>query len=61
MIKLFLYDFFYVGDQLEFAIIDNGIVILIVNGIMASPPALVVIVVHGTPGKPKVFARDLHL
>ena len=37
MIKHFLYDFFYVGDQLDFAFIHNRIVILIVHGIMASP------------------------
>ena len=28
---------------------------------MVSWPALVVLVVHGTLGKPKVFERDLHL
>ena len=37
MIMHFLYDFSYVGDQLEFAVIDNGILMLIVSGIMASP------------------------
>ena len=36
MIKHFLYDFFRVGDQLEVAFLHNGIVIIIVRGIMAT-------------------------
>ena len=57
--KHFLYDVFYMGDQLGFlqlyicSYIQDGIVILIVNDIMASP--------GGTrraryTGQPKVFA-----
>ena len=59
VIKHFLYDFFYVGDQLEFAIIDNGNMIVIVSGIMASPRGTRR--ARYTLGKPKVCARDLRL